>query len=469
VPEREPHLEIASGDDRDRQASNWTTLQRTRRLHGYLLGEGVESKAAVLLSSSVWDLHLDPDTLQDVPALLLELADEVLAADEPAELALRLGRDLPDQETRFLLMRSLAQRLGSEVLGQAALATVPVDWTALAAALSEADNRGEADWATSTLRTLSTGASADRLPQMVRFTQLTPQRIALALDAVDTGRADGGALGQLLYGARVADLPERLTLRIVRVVAESGHVQEAMGMFDQWLARGPEISDEVRDMAISLARDGVGAGRGGMVEHYMDRLVSRNVLRDETFVSLWEDRMVHRTGLATALDRTLTERALVADAHDVANRMVALIRRQASGEGTFGLYASGDLGLLSQAAEALSVDEVWDLIRDLPERELRWAMHHMHWWGNAPDPLVRRLLLSDRLPDVESEASVCFFNTLGTVSGSLAAMERELTRAQSWQESLTGTSAAEWAARLVVGYERHIEFERLREEEEFRS
>jgi hypothetical protein len=75
-------------------------------------------------------------------------------------------------------------------------------------------------------------------------------------------------------------------------------------------------------------------------------------------------------------------------------RLFELIETESRGEGTFGLYAATDLGLLSRAAEALSADVVWDRLRRLPERELRIAMHHMDWRGERPDPLVRLLLSS---------------------------------------------------------------------------
>ena len=102
----------------------------------------------------------------------------------------------------------------------------------------------------------------------------------------------------------------------------------------------------------------------------------------------------------------------------------------------------------------------------LPGNELRWAIHHMAWYGTEPEPLVRALLTSARLPEVADEASACFFNTLGMVTGSLAhVLEGELARARSWQVSLDGTSAAAWALELVEGYVATVEWERRREEE----
>jgi hypothetical protein len=438
-------------------------------LHDWLLGDDLDSRGAVVLSSSLWDLFIEDASAYEPPSLLVDLVDRLARSEEPVAHAVTLGRGIDEQETRHQMLRLVAQRFGSEQLVQAVTGGEVVDWTAITAALAEADARGEAEWATRFLTRATEARWVERLPQLVRFVSPTHDRIELVLDVVEAGRADGAELGQLLYGARAAELPEALMLRVVRAAADAGRLEESLGILDQWLDRHAERSPELRATATTLAQAAIGAGRGGMLEHHLERLLRTDVLDSGAVLALWEERMVHRSGLPSSFDRELTTRALASEPAEVAERIVSLILRQADGEGTFGLYSMGSLGLLSRLAQVLSVDYVWNLVGGLPKRELRWAMHHMRWWGNEPDELVRRLLLSDRLVEVEGAASACFFNTLGTVSGSLAAaLERELERARSWQALLRDSSASDWAGKLVAGYEAHVEQERLREAEERR-
>ena len=101
------------------------------------------------------------------------------------------------------------------------------------------------------------------------------------------------------------------------------------------------------------------------------------------------------------------------------------------------------------------------------EGELGWALHHMTWGGVEPEPLVREFLLSQRLVELEDEASVCFSNTLGVVSGPYyLALERELERARGWRVALAGTRGERWADELVKKYEADIVWHKAREEEE---
>jgi hypothetical protein len=175
--------------------------------------------------------------------------------------------------------------------------------------------------------------------------------------------------------------------------------------------------------------------------------------------------MINRSGLAERLDHVLTDRVLL-DPTTAAPRVLGLVRPRGD-EMPLGIYSSTDLLLLSRLAAATSAESVWRAIQAWPERDLRLALHHMNWSGLEPDALVREFLVSERLAELENEAAVCFFNTLGVVTGPYyLALERELARARRWREALAGTSAERWADELVRRYETDIDWHRQREQEE---
>ena len=239
------------------------TRELAQELHDWLLGDDVDSRAAVLLSSSLWDLFTEDEGPYDIPPLLIDLAERLSRFDDPVVRAVQTGREFEDEETRYQLLRLVARRFGSERLARTATSSDNVDWTAVSAALVEADERGEAEWATSFLTEASESDWVERLPHLVRFTSLTDSRIELVLDAVELGRADGAGLSHMLYGARAAELPEALMLRVVRATADGGRIEEALGILDQWLDRHTERSDDLRAVATRLrtlpqARDAAG-------------------------------------------------------------------------------------------------------------------------------------------------------------------------------------------------------------------
>lgn len=434
-------------------------------VHAHLMGAELEDRAEIIVRTSVWDLHSDRDTIHDTPPLLVELADEIASHEEGLALSLQVGRDLQDQATRFQLLRLVGTRIGPRELGEGALAAASPDWAALSAALSVTADEAGSTWIDGVIERVA-HSWPEQLPGLLRYTALTPERLDFVLDQVEGG-APAAPLGELLYGARIEHVDPARAMRLIRVVANTGRLDQAAGMLDQWLERNNERPDDVRELAFDLALPSIQEGGGSMVDYHIERWLDAGVFEFPQVVALWEARMIHRSGLPDQLDNRLTESALGADAQEMTRRIIALIKRQAVGDMTFGLYASGELALLSRAARVLSPEETFEAVSALSDQELGWAMHHMFWGGNEPDALVRLVLTSDRLnEDLGGEASSCFFNSLGTVMGSMArAMEGELQRARSWEEHLRDTAAAEWARQLVAGYQRTVESERLREEE----
>jgi hypothetical protein len=436
------------------------TRVEIQALHDSLVGDELPDRIEVVFGTSLWDLHSDSDTIHDVPPLLVRLADDLAArGEEGIQLALGSGRDLPQQETRYTLFRLLAERLSAARVGDAALAVE--DWPGAAASLSVADTSGEGEWASRVLTDLAE-RDPGRVPELLTVVDLTSKRLDLALDLVERGRTSGEALGRLLYGARIRSLDEQYAVRVLEAVGAAGAYEAALGMLDQWLEVHAERSARLRSVAVEVALRAASGEMGTMTEFYLKKLVEADVLDGATVVSLWEQRMTNRSGLVGELDDRLTERVL----REPASAAPAIYRLVRNRSVMFGI-GGHDLGLLSRLAEATSAEAVWDELQSWSEPELRWALHHMSWAGDEPDPLVRRFLTSDRLAELDKEADTCFFNTLGVVMGPYhRALDRERERALRWVEALRGTSAEGWALELVRSYGRDIEWHRQREEEE---
>jgi hypothetical protein len=437
---------------------------QVQELHDWLVGENLNEKLTIIVGTSVWDLHASSDTIHDVPPLLIEVADQLVELhDEGLQHALEVGHDLEQQDTRFTLFRLLSQRLGPERVGTAALARA--DWPAVSAALSVADAANEGEWATRVLRVLADREPV-RVPELLAFVDLNPERLDLALTLVETGRASGTALGRLLYGARITALDEENAVRVLAAVRASGSVEAALGMLDQWLNEQRQRSDAVAEIAGALALEAVTGGGATMTDFYVKQLIEADVIAPAALLRIWEQRMINRSGLVEELDEVLTER-LLRDPTTAAPRIFDLVRRRGASDTSFGLFSSTGLALLSRLAAATSAAAVAVELLGWPEPDLRWALHHMNWGGAEPEPLVREFLLSDRLAELEDEASVCFFNTLGVVTGPYyLALERELERARAWRAALAGTGAERWANELIEKYKADIVWHREREQEE---
>lgn len=433
-------------------------------LHDHLIGDDLSDRLVVLLNTSIWDLHTSNETMQEPPPLLADLANRLAAEEGGLELAFEVGRDKANQETRFTLFSLLADRIGAEAVGAPALRVG--DRLALNAALSRADLKGEETWADSVLAAQAQEDPA-RVPELLVLLTLTPSRLEFVLSLVEHSRASGIALSRLIYGARIRSLDEEFALRLIRAVQVAQAVEPALGMLDQWLESHDLISNAARELAGELAIAGGRSSGSTMTDFYVQRLVEADALLPGTLIDLWETRMLNRTGLVGDLDRVLTERALATKPEEMTTRILDLVRRRVTGDEAYSLLVSQDLKLLSRLAREISAPVLWSVLHDWPERELRWALHHMDWSGSQPDPLVREFLTSARLAEMENEAWACFFNTLGVVMGPMStAFERELERAREWRINLSETSASSWASRLVSGYEEDIRTQKRREEEE---
>ena len=439
------------------------TKQAVLALHDWLLGDDLAERLAIVLSTTLWDLHADQATIHGTPPLLEEVARRLaeLGADG-VDLALSRPLEASEGETRFSLLRLLSERLGAERVGTAAVDRK--DWHGLAGALSIADELGEGAWADHLLATI--GASEpSRVPELLTFVDLTNERIDRVLSLIEAGGASADALARLIYGARIGGLDESHAVRVLEAVVAAGGVEAGLGMLDQWLDQHDGSSEALVRVAGELAYLAATGPLTTMGDYYFQRLVDRDMLDSEAVGRVWEIHMAHRQGLVGGVDRALTS-LLLRHPASASPRIMGAVRE--SRTASLGYFASrSDLALLSQLAAVTSASEVWEQIANWPEIELRWALHHMDWRGDAPEPLVREFLCSKRLEEVANEASVCFFNTLGVVSGPFhRGLEKELERAKQWRLALEGTSAAHWADELVEGYEQQIEWHRRRDAED---
>jgi hypothetical protein len=162
------------------------------------------------------------------------------------------------------------------------------------------------------------------------------------------------------------------------------------------------------------------------------------------------------------LDQLLADRVL-SQGSDVAPWTFDLVRKI----GYRAVVGADELALLSRLAAATSAQSVWGELSSWPERDLRFALHHMRWDGQEPEPLVHEFLASPRLAELEDEAAVCFSNTVGVVMGPYhLAIEKEVARAERWRDALGGTSGAVWANKLIAQERAQVEWYRKREAEE---
>jgi hypothetical protein len=434
-------------------------------LEKWLLGQSLEERLDSVLRMSYWDLLDEVPSGDEPPRHFVELADEVIDRNQVA-LALA-SRGEVNEETRFRFLRYLATRITAPMIGEESLALQPPDWVGVSAALSVADEQDESEWASELLHRIVDLGYPEEIPKLLTYVIPTSDRLSFALDLVHEGRASPEPLSGLLYGARTANLDEQLFLRLVEQVAAAGRLEHALGMLHQWLEQNEPSTPDFNQVLGQIGLTALEAGGGTMTDHHLEEIIKMDLLEPEQVLAWWQTRLIKREGLPHDLDTLLTSKALATSPDDALNQLLDLIQRQAHGEGTFGLFSSSELALLSRAADVIGHDAVWTRLKDADERTLRWALHHMSWKGEEPHPLVYQFLVSNRLDEFRDEARACFFNTLGVVTGPFyRALERELQRAESWEEILRGTAADAWARDLIGQYQRDIEWHRQREAEE---
>jgi len=416
----------------------------------------------MILRTPIWELEANPEHEYGSPPLLTNAASRLSGERDAVRILLNEGRDLPDQRTRYGLARLVARALGVVRVGEAAYADG--DWVVVRAALSLADELGEAPWATGLLeRTASTQPS--ELTGLLDYVDLTAPRLDLVVGAVEAGRSPVEPLANLMLGARAKQIDRGILLRILGLMRDAAAPGPALGVLDQWTdAHERDVSEEVRALGADLGLEAVRGPAQTMTEHYLERLIERRVVSGDALIAILGARLRNRTGRSDHLDTALVAAGLAEAPERLLAFALSLIHE---GPKTSSLYGSSDLHLLSRLSGAVGADRVWRDISELTERELRWALHHMRWSGNQPEELVRAFLLSTRLEPLRDEAAVCFSNSLGIVTGPMHfALGREVERARSWASALSGTPAEGWAEALADSKERERQFMAEREAEE---
>jgi hypothetical protein len=454
---------LASGVRRALQFGEYEepTKTQVQAIHDRLIGESLIEQLRMILRTPLWELEVNPEHDYGAPPLLTSAASRLVAEQEGLEILLTEGRDLPDQSTRYALVRSVARTLGAVRVGEAGYGRM--DWVVVRAALSLADELDQTAWATSLLERTAAEHPAE-LTSLLDYVDLNPVRLEVVVRSIEAGRAPVEPLANLMLGARSKQLDDAILVRILRLLRSANLPGQALGLLDQWSDARKDVPQEVRVLAVELGVDAVRLPAQTMTEHYLERLVARRVVSDDAVIPILDARLRQRQGLSDRLDEQLLSAALDRDAEEVLAFTLGLIDE---GPKTASLYGSTDLQLLSRLAQALGADRVWSSLRELSEGKLRWALHHMNWGGNEPEELVRRFLVSGRLEQLEDEAAVCFSNSLGIVTGPMHhAIGREVERARSWANALTGTRAVAWAEALASAKEREHHWMAEREAEE---
>ena len=442
--------------DYARFAKSEAGVPRARELHDALIGPNTADQLEVLLRSPCWGLWFDADVTDDTPPLLVALADRLV--DEHArEVALQsMGGDV-QWDTALVLALVLAERLGWREFGDAALDKRV--WAGVVASLIVSERSGDEEWVDRVLR-VACDRYPSQAPDLLSRVRLSDDRLDLVFDLIEAGTADGKALGRLLFGARINGVDERRAIRLINAVHGAGQTESALALLTQWL-KEHDPSGEIRALAGNVAMAVVADRPSTMSEYYVKELVLKDALETDTLLRLWEARTEGFSAVGVELDQTLAEKAM--ETPDAAEDVVLRMARGSAAP----FRVAPSPAVLSVLAKATSPAHVWGLVENWPRGDLRLAMHCMDWGGEAPEPLVRLCLLSDRLPETANEAAVCFGTTLGVVIGPYhLALERELERARRWQVDLSGTSAESWAKELAKSYEARIPQHRLIEEED---
>ena len=378
--------------------------------------DDLAERLAIVLSTTLWDLHADQATIHGLLLSRKGPTSRVTRYDG-VDLALSRPLEASEGETRFSPLRVPSERVGAERVGTPGVERK--DWHGLAGHYRSPTNSRSAGITCS-----RRSASNERVPNP---TSSLPTNI----DAAQPHRG----WWRKCRRTRATDL--RRENRRSRRVPRSPCTRSSCCR-----RRRRSRPRDARSMARSARRvvGGLGTRRGRArlpsrdrtFDHdgrlLFQRLVDRDMLDSEAVGRVWEIHMAHRQGLVGGVDRALTS-LLLRHPASASPRIMGAVRE--SRTASLGYFASSDLALLSQLAAVTSASEVWEQIANWPEIELRWALHHMDWRGDAPEPLVREFLCSKRLEEVANEASVCFFNTLGVVSGRSTADSRRNLNAPS--------------------------------------
>jgi hypothetical protein len=428
-------------------------------------GDSKELRVSVILASPFWDLHERDQEMGTEPQVLVTLAN-ALNESEITHWVIATTSEHVDRGTRFSLLRALGRRLGAGRL--VALAKGAPDPDVLAAAFSVADDIEEGDWVDQTLTTLERGPQAELIPRLVTFARLKPDRVGLALRVIGSGEAPAAPLGALRARDLSAALPVEVIDELLGRLTSAGEVASALAITAGLASNPSGLAPALRSSAGRAALRAVESqDHTGMVDHYIEELVSHDALDEADLAAVWNGLVRSRRRLAGHLEAVVSDRFLSEYPAAALAGILALIRDQAARLAPLLPFGAGDLQLLSRASRVIGAALVWEAIRELADNELRVAVHHMRWGGDVPDQIVARLLESDRLAAVANEAAGAFFNALGVVTGDYwRGLEGESKRAAAWCRHLSTEDARAWAAELVGQYEKDVAMHKRLEEEE---
>ena len=445
--------------------------KRVQRLVDFLSGSDFEATLTVLFETKSWDLIEDAE-YEKTPPVIDEMTDAVLSEPSRLGTALSAAESAPDEGSAFAFFATLADKIGPDEVGEAALDREPPGWVAVSASLARADARSQERWADDLLqRVLDNPTWIASFPELMRAAPLNERRAQLVVEAIEAYEIPGSRFASLLYGAKIRELDWPTMSMLLRAIGSDetpGALEAVLRMLHQWIEVNPERKDDAGELFGELAVKAAAVkDPSSMLDHYLGRLLSELPLPFELKAEVWRAE-VHAADVGTHDEEDHLIDALLEERPEQATDLILQVLTEAVTPPyqSWAFWIEGQ-DLLSRAAAATDPGDVWAKLAQLEHRQLIFLLRHFRWSGNEPDPLVRTFLVSDSLKELGAEASVNFFNTMGVVSGPLyLGLERELRRAKSWRESLAGTSAVAWADELVHDYERQIPREKEREEEE---
>lgn len=371
-----------------------------RGLQSELRGTGLADRIAYVLTQPPWDLiHDDDEIASGRPNVIIDLADE-LAQTEDGEFVevVRLSHT-GDPQTVGMLFEELAQRRAEDDALTLVEAEEPLPVAALLGAFGGLAKVRDDLWANETLeRWLDSPRLAAHVVAAANLLAASPERLTLAIGAVDRGGAPAHDLARFLYGGWAGKLPEQSIVEILdRLRAASGNrvLEHALGILSHWL---DQHEDEPRSPALtSVALDLLDQANAlpdrpsPMLNLYRSLVVQRLDLDQESQLDALLKVLRSLDGFPSEHDLELFDSVVSSDPRRTVHAVVRELADDSSGFRSWVMWAE-DARLLSRLARTAGAGLVEEsVLASVPADQWRSLVKHFDF-TDGPDQVVAGLI-----------------------------------------------------------------------------
>lgn len=371
-----------------------------RGLQSELRGTGVADRIAYVLTQPPWDLiHDDDEVRSGRPKLVLDLAHE-LAEAEASELieAVRQSHT-GDPQTVGMFFEAVAQRRADDDALALVEAQEPLPVAALLGAFGGLARVRDEIWADDTLeRWLGSRELAAQVVAAVHLLAASPERVTLAIEAVDRGAAPAHDLARFLYGGWAGGLPEQSIVEILdRLRAAPGNrvLEHALGILSHWLdqhenaPRSPALTSLAVDL-LDLVTD-LPDRPSPMLNLYRSRVVQKLGLGEQSQLDTLLKVLRSLNGFPTQYDLELFDSVASSDPRRTVEAVVRELANETGGFRSWVMWAE-DAKLLSRLAHTVGADLVEESVLALvPADQWRSIVKHFDF-TDGPDQVVAELI-----------------------------------------------------------------------------